>query len=437
MMNKRTWLGLALALSVLLTVGMVWYVRWVVDFVLHWSGDLGMNGLHMLGMTVPLAAVSFLEGLLLREAWHFIKGQQEEEDPQLPGEVAPSKRQRIKSEVRRQIRETWILWGVFIGVPLLLNVLLINAATGGYVLSGQGGLTRYAAVATMLRSDDPAERRDGLDAAVGLTERSLGIHVARIIARRGENAPLAAWVAGTRGDQEAVVPLRWMFLEGDEVERRAAILALARLGDRRGAQLAHQALRRGEEPRLELILTMGLTAHEPAEPMLQRMAGDSDVPEILRAACMWAIGQIEQERFSKSYYEQASSGVPESEMVQPERRGYEPMLEALQSDSQVLRCAAVQSLGYSGPVEAAEPLMSIFEQSGYTQKCQSLAVEQHEVTHIEFVRFGLIRSQIIDALAKIGNRSIVTWLQKQGDDRKNADEVILKARDLARQIREI
>jgi HEAT repeat protein len=233
------------------------------------------------------------------------------------------------------------------------------------------------------------------------------------------------------------VPIRWLFLEGDPDQRATAIISLARLGDLRGAQLAYYALRRGEDPELELVLALGLTAHEPSELYLEKLAADVSRPEILRAAAMWAVGQIEMGRFGKAFNEQLSSGGSQADMVQPPRRCYSPMIEALGGDSQVLRCAAVQALGYSGPVEAAKPLIGFFERADYMDKCQSLSIVQHDVTRVEFVKFGLVRSQIIDALAKIGNRSIVSWLERQGDDRKNADEVILKARDLARQIRQL
>jgi HEAT repeat protein len=437
MKNRKMLLALAAASAAVLTVALVIYVRWVVDFTLHWSDDLNANALHMLGMTIPLAVVSLLEGLVIRDVWHFVKGREQDDDLELPGEREKSSKERIRREVRRQVRETWTVWGAFIGIPLVLNVLLINWASGGYILSGQGGLSRYATVATMLRSPDPDVRHEGIFESVGLTERSLGVYLARIIAERGPQAEYAAWAAGTRGDEQAVVPLRWLFLEGDEEQRATAIISLARLGDRRGAELALMSARRAEEPQLESILALGLTAHQPAEDDLVELAADEDHPEVLRAAAMWAIGQIEQERFNEAFYAQRAGGLPLSEMQQPERRGHGPMLDALDGDSDVLRCAAVQSLGYSGPVESAQDLIDVFERSGHLDKCPSLAIVQHDVTRVDFVRSGLIRSHIINALAKIGNRRIVGWLEEQAEDRDNADEVILKARDLARQIRKL
>jgi hypothetical protein len=428
MKNRKLLMGICAAGAALLTVAMILYVRWTVDFVLNWSDDLVKNSLHMAGLTAVLASASVLEGLVIREIWHRFRTEPE---------VERGDRDAMKREIQRRIRETKVLWTVFIGAPVLVNVLLINWASGGYVLSGQGGLTRYASVATMLRSPDPEMQERGIDESVGLTEKELGRYLATIIAARGEHASFAAWAAATRGDEVTVVPLRWMLIKGDPEQRKRAVISLARLGDRRGAELAYRILRSGDEPRLEAIISCGLTGHAPAEDLLVNLAGDPDEPEILRAAAFWAIAEIEKDRFRKAYEAQKAPDLTPQTMKVPERKGYEPMLEALEGDSPVLRCAAIQALRYAGPVETAEDLMREFDQSGYTDKCQALSVEHHESTRFDLVQFGLVRSQIIDALAGVGNRSIASWLEDQAEDRKNPEPVILKSRDLARQIRSL
>jgi len=442
MKNRKTLLSLAGVAALLFTGAYILYARWMVDFVLNWSDDLVTNSLHLFGVCIPLALASLAEGMIMREGWHFYKGMtepEEEIDLDEPGRDRKDRsrelRAKVRRKIRRQIRETYSLWLVFMGLPLLVNVLVMNSATGGYVLSGSGGLTRYATVATLLRSRDPVAQRQGVDESVGLTERSLGRYLAAIIAARGEHASEAAWAAATRGDEDAVVPLRWMFLKGDEDQRRRALISLARLGDRRGAELALKALRRGEGLELECIVALGLTAHEPAEDDLVALSGDEEKPDMIRAAAMWSVTEIEKGRFEAAYIAQRSPELTPASMKVPQRRGFEPMLRALDGDSELLRCAAIQGLRYAGPIETAEPLMKLFDASGHMDKCQSLALEHHEKTRFELVKFGLVRSLIIDSLAGIGDRQIVTWLERQADDRKNADEVILKARDLARQIR--
>ena len=442
MKNRKALLLLGAAAALLLTGGYILYARWLVDFVVNWSDDLVMNSLHLAGVCVPLALASGIEGMLMREAWHFYKGMTEPEEDLDLDDVMPERRDRARDlrakmrlKVKREIRETWTLWLVFMGLPLIVNVLVMNASSGGYVLSGQGGLTRYATVATLLRSQDPVAQGQGVEESVGLTEKSLGPYLATIIAGRGEHASEAAWAAATRGDEAAIRPLRWMFLKGDEEQRRRAVVSLARLGDGRGAQLALKALRRGDGPELECIVALGLVAHLPAEKALIELTDDTSRPEMIRAAAMWAVTEIEKGRFERAYLEQKSPELTATTMKVPERKGFKPMLEALEGDSEMLRCAAIQGLRYAGPVETAEALMKVFEEAEHMDKCQSFALEHHEKTRYEIVRFGLIRSLVIDSLAGVGNRTIVGWLERQADDRKNADEVILKARDLARQIR--
>ncbi|MBW2261440.1 MAG: hypothetical protein JRG91_05640 [Deltaproteobacteria bacterium] len=442
MKNRKTLLVLGAVAAPLLTGAYIIYVRWLVDFVINWSDNLITNSLHLLGVCVPLALASAVEGMLMREVWHFYKAMTEpEEDLDLDTpdydkrDRSRTLRAKMRMKIKRQIRETWTLWLVFMGLPLLINVLVMNASSGGYVLSGQGGLTRYATVATLLRSKDPAVQGMGVEESVGLTEKSLGRYLAAIIAKRGEHANEAAWAAATRGDDDAVVPLRWMFLKGDEDQRRRAVISLARLGDRRGAELALKALRRGEGPPLECIVALGLAAHAPAEDHLVTLSGDQEQTEVIRATAMWAITEIEKGRFERAYYEQVSPELTPRSMKVPQRRGFEPMLEALDGESEMLRCAAIQGLRYAGPVETAEVLMKVFDASRYMDKCQAFAFEHHESTRFQIVKFGLVRSLLIDSLAGVGSRSIINWLERQADDRENADEVILKARDLARQIR--
>jgi len=434
------------AVALILTLADVFYARWAVDFITNWSDDIMVNSMHLMGVVGLLGAACIVEGLLVREAWHWYRGltgpKVEVDEAVLAILEDRPKDRRGQLEARRkrldrQMRETWTLWLVFLLAPFVVNALVLNSFTGGYILSGQRGLSRYATVATLLRSKDPADQYSGIDDAAGLTDRGLGRYLASIIAARGSQAGFAAWAAASRGDDEAVVPIRWLFLKGDMEQRRVAVVSLARLADLRGAVLAEAALERGEEPRLECIIALGLMAHEPAEDLLEALGGNLEEPEILRAAAFWAIYQIERARFNKAVAAQASPDLTPGTMKVPERKGWKPMVAALGSSSPLMRCAAVQGLACAGPVETAADVMKAFEASGHLDKCQSLTVQGMKSTRYSIVREGLFRSLAIDSLALIGNRQIISWLEGQASDRKNADEVILKAKDLARQIRQL
>jgi len=152
----------------------------------------------------------------------------------------------------------------------------------------------------------------------------------------------------------------------------------------------------------------------------------------------WAISKIEQERFKQAWERDSRTfGYDAGKWQSPARKGWGPMIPALKGKSPVLKCAAVQALRYAGPVEASKDLMEAFEAAEKFENCKRLAVKPYRYRTFEVVMSELFRSSVIRALSGVGDKSVVGWLDKVGDDRKNADEVILLARDLARQIRQL
>lgn len=432
--NKKLIFGTVIIVSIGGTVALYFYIKWILHYIGYVSVSVSSNWLYMCLWILLLLVVCLAESLIVREIYmgRIERGRRERE---FGGRLD---REEISKEIARQVREAKVLWTVYVGLPVVFNLLLLNYLSGGFVLSGQGGFSRYATIATLLRSRDEGQRREGIEEAVGSENRALGRYLAQIIRRKGGLSAMAAWAAGLRKDRVAAPALRELFKGGNEKQRAAAAIALSRIGDDTGMHYALNALKEGKEPKIDIIVALGNSQFVDAEDEIIRIASDETQPEPVRATAFWAISRFEQERFKRAFERDSKKfGFSPSRWVAPERKGWEPMLEAIKGRSQLLKCAGVQALRYTGPVKISRELIKLFESSGRREKCQRFAVKHFKYVEFEIVRFGLIRSEILRALAGIGDRGILKWLELVAEDRKNPDEVILIARGVARQIRKL
>ena len=416
--------------SALGTATMFFYIRWLAHYVASVSTSVESNALYLLVWALLLFAVSFTEAFIVRGIHRFMRRGEEK--------MHFSGRDEVSKEIQRRIKETKVLWTVYMGVPVIVNVIVMNFLSGGFVLSGQGGFSRYATIATMLRSHDDKTRLQGIEEAAANERRELGIYLAGIIEEKGELSEYAAWAAAMRKDEAARKALRTLYIEGNKKQKITAALGLSELKDIEGMKAAYDDLKKGRGPRLNIVISIGDIPFMEAEDTMIQIAGNEKEPEPVRAAAFWAISKIYQERFKKAWEKDSNTfGYNPRKWQAPERRGWEPMVAVLEGDSMMLKCGAVQALRYTGPPNTSKDLMKLFESTGRVQACNQLAVRPYKYMMTEIVTPGLLRAGIIRALAGIGDKGIVSWLEKVGDDRDNADEVILLARDLARQIRNL
>ncbi|MFH1438167.1 MAG: hypothetical protein ABIJ56_20830 [Pseudomonadota bacterium] len=418
------------AASALGTAAMFYYIRWLAHYVSNVSTSVESNAIYLLVWALILFAVSFAEAFIVRDIHRLMRRGEEK--------MHFSGRDEVSKEIQRRIKETKVLWTVYMGVPVLVNVVLMNFLSGGFVLSGQGGFSRYATIATMLRSEDDKTRFQGIEEAAANETRELGIYLAGIIEEKGELSGYAAWAAAMRKDEAAGKALRALYIGGNKEQKIMAVLGLSELKDIEGMKAAYDDLKKGRGPTLNIVIGMGKVPFMEAEDALIRIAENEKEPEPVRAAAFWAISKIGQERFKQTWERDSNTfGYDPRKWQAPERKGWEPMVAVLEGDSMTLKCGAVQALRYTGPPNTSKDLMKLFESTDRVQACNQLAIRPYKYMITEIVTPGLLRADIIRALAGIGNRGIVSWLEKVGKDRDNADEVILLARDLARQIREL
>ncbi len=411
------------------TVAMVFYIRWLAWYVGEASTSVESNALHFLGWIILLLAVICAEAVIVRDIYRYVGGESRRK---------VSGRDEVALEIKRQITETKVLWTVYVAAPALVNLLLMNFLSGGFLFSGMGGFSQYATIATMLRSDDENEQLEGIEAAVASDNRKLGTYLADIIEEGGAMAEFAAWAAGMRRDYGAKKALRKLYLSGDKKQRATAIIALSEMKDYGIMGQALEDLKAGKSPRMNIIIGLGNVPYLEAEDTLVGIASNAKEPEPVRAACFWAVSKMEQQRFRDAWErDSVSFGYDPNTWKAPERKGWEPMVAALKGESAVLRCAAAQALRYTGPLESSKDLIDAFEAADRYENCKRLAIQPYKYKVFEIVQSGLFRSSVLRALAGVGDRNILTWLDRVAENRENADEVILLARDLARQIRNL
>jgi len=411
------------------TAGMYFYLKWLAWYIGEVSTSIERNAVYFLGFIGLLFVTMCAEGLIIREVHRLFMAREE-------GHV--SGRDEIAMEIKRRVRETKTLWTVYLGAPAIVNLLLMNYLSGGFVFSGMTGYGQYATVATMMRSSDVAVRRKAIEDAVASQNPALGKNLAAVIAEKGELSALAAWAAGMRRDNAARPALRRLYIEGDKDQRGNAIIALSEMKDFKIMDKVLADLKAGREPRMPVIVAAGVVPYMAAEEILVQIAGDAAQPVPVRAASFWAISRIEQERFRLAWQQDSMTyGYNAKTWKSPLRQGWQPLVAALKDPSLVLRCGAVQALRYAGPVETSKDLIAAFEASGRLEKCERLSIQPYKFKAYEIVKPGLFRSEVIRGLAGIGDRNVVGFLEEVGNDKKNADEVILLAKDLARQIRNL
>jgi HEAT repeat protein len=419
----------ALVVSAAGTAGMYFYLKWLAWYIGEVSTSVERNAVYFLGFIGILFVTMCAEALIIREAHRLFMAREE-------GHA--SGRDEIAQEIKRRVRETKTLWTVYLGAPAIVNLLLMNFLSGGFVFSGMTGYGQYATVATMMRSSDMAVRRKAIEDAVASQGPALGKNLAAVIAEKGELSALAAWAAGMRRDHAAKPALRRLYLEGDKDQRGNAIIALSEMKDFKIMETVIADLKAGREPKMPIIIAAGNVPYMAAEEILVQIAGGTAQPVPVRAASFWAISKIEQERFRLAWQQDSISyGYNPKTWKSPPRQGWQPLVAALKDPSRVLNCGAVQALRYVGPVETSKDVIEAFEASGKLEKCERLSVQPYKFKAYEIVKPGLFRSDVIRALAGIGDRSVIGFLEAVGNDKNNADEVILLAKDLARQIRNL
>jgi len=128
----------------------------------------------------------------------------------------------------RSMRVTGTKKAVVFGALLAANVLLFDQIGGGVLVTE----TRRYHVLTQLRSPAEADRRDAARDAIQLVgDEKIAEALGRVMSSAGAGREWAAHAAGVRHDESLKDTLAELLRSGRPVERGAAAVALARMGD--------------------------------------------------------------------------------------------------------------------------------------------------------------------------------------------------------------
>jgi len=409
------------------TIGFCYYTDWLTKFILEKSTSIQKNFLFLLCWIFFALFVSFLEALLVRKSYRgigkvFLKSRAEESE--------------ILGEKVEEVKETRTMLSIYFLIPLILNTFAADKISNGGVFTNRGIFGKVGTMKTMLRSDDPESRREGIKMSVNSPGEDVGDLIANIIEEGGKLSGDAAWAAGIRQDRRSIKALKKLYLMGNEKQKGIAIVALSELKDYSLVTEAINDLRGRKGPLVHIVVALGNLGCLEAIEEISKIAGEKEKGRLIRASAFWAISMIEQERFRRAWFEDSSKpGFDPKKWVPPRRQGWEPLIDALSDKDRVLQCGAVQSLRYAGPIETSRKLMEFFESIDRFAKCDELKFEAYPLKIFFLVSAGLLRTHILKALSGIGDRGIVSWLEKIAEDKSNADEVIVIAKDLANQIK--
>lgn len=347
-----------------------------------------------LGALAGLATVITLGDLLFHRGFSrdFLRDEMAELDARLSG-TAPAELDDDSLVLAASGRDPGPRFGLYFIAFAAAHVLLSNALSNGF-------MQRYShpGVAIVhMRSDDPAERREGMNMLARRLDFDSNPAIAQVVLAALTDpdegvAARAAFVAGTLDIDAAAETLGRLAIERESLTF-TALIALGQIG---GATAPIVARRIADHPaaRAEphaLALALGLLQVPAIERLRQiyRDAADEDT----RLAAIWALGRLRDERL------------------------FDVLAGALNDPALVVRCAAADALKNLVVVQSYEPLRAAFEAAEPAALCPERNVPVQEGGHaIPLVRQRLYMIALLQALASTDHPALLHWLVAHQDD---------------------
>jgi HEAT repeat protein len=306
---------------------------------------------------------------------------------------------------------------------VLLITLAVNTAVFDYL--GHGVLIsdiRAIRVMTLLRSSDGQDRADAVnDAIILVGDERVAASLKRVIDTPGEAREWAVYAAGVRGDQPLADSVVHLLRTGNERERAAAAVALARMKDHRLVQYAKETWPKMGALRGDLVKALGTLGRTPtmskrdlktAGEFLTSLLEDKSLGKALRRVVIWAIGRFNAPEGLLAIERLLDSGTDTATM-----------------------CAGLEAVGRIGSASSSPRLVEAIHTFDKNTQCPETTFEDFTGDEVLITeRINLIERLLRD-IAAIGDRRARPEMEKLAKNQSFSPAVRSLAGEIAFQMK--
>ncbi|MBN2341351.1 MAG: HEAT repeat domain-containing protein [Deltaproteobacteria bacterium] len=295
---------------------------------------------------------------------------------------------------------------IFIAI-LALNIFAFDYAGQGILVTGS---KRYH-VLTRLRSPDGQQRADAVPGAIQLVgDQEVESALRRILETPGEAREWAVYAAGVRRDKKLKNPIAALLRTGDERERAAAAVALARMEDPRLIRLVIDAWPKFGKLQSDALIALGMIG--------KKRIGNSQDILLFSDAELHEVGQflvqlLESRKLDKVLTRLAIWCLNRFES--PEGLPYLESLLSTQTDTQTL-CVALEALGNIGAADSSPKMVAFIPKADKKAQCNELVAHDFTGKQVLLCNNSNLVARIIYEIAHIGDYRAVPEMSRVAEN---------------------
>jgi HEAT repeat protein len=311
-------------------------------------------------------------------------------------------------------------------IAVFLAVLAINVTV--FDILGKGVLisdTRAVKVMTLLRSQDGQDRADAVtDAIILVGDPRIEAALIDVIEKPGASREWAAYAAGIRHDQKSRDALVTLLKTGNDRERAAAAVALARLGDDRLIDLAANAYTAMKTLNGDILKALGMLGYDERTPkdslaaagrFLTKCLTDPKVraDEKRLELVLWAIGRLRAPEALLTIEDLLASGVNNAVM-----------------------CIGLEAIGRIGSASSSPKLLEAIPKfRDGNPSCPEVVYADFTGHEVLLTKRMTIVERLLHEIAHIGDRRARPEILKISKDKHYAKTVRSLAAEIAFQMK--
>jgi HEAT repeat protein len=303
-------------------------------------------------------------------------------------------------------------------ILIFINMLVFDILGGGVLASD----TRSYRVLTLLRSDDGQDRADAVhDAILMVGDKRITAALKAVIDKPGSAREWATYAAGVRADTGSADAILKLLKKGNDRERAAAAMALARLKDDRLIPAAQKAYPKMKTVKGDIVKAVGTLGKQPT--LMKRDL--ETVGEFL--ADVLVNGKLDKEHTRLTVWALGQYESPQ---------GLEPIENLLSSagDSATL-CTGLEALGRIGSASSSPRLLETLYKVDKDARCPELVFADftgHEV----LICSGMnLVERLLREIARIGDRRARPAMEKLAKDEAFSEGIRNMAGEIAFQMK--